>query len=147
MLSSLAPLPSSLLRSDLLFYSFIKYGMLGTMKILIIDDEPLVAKTLKRLLRAYDVSVLHSPHEGLESICTQTYDLIFCDLMMPEMSGSELYALVSERAPNVCDKFVFITGGAFSVESQDFLNHSGKRVLYKPFDRKSLQMIVESVPS
>ena len=133
--------------TDLLFYSFIKYGTLRKVKILIIDDEPLVAKTLRRLLRAYDVSVIHSPHEGLESICNEFYDLIFCDLMMPEMSGSELYAQVSERAPEVCDKFVFITGGAFSVESQDFLNHSGKRVLYKPFDRKSLQAIVESVPS
>ncbi|MBL4634654.1 MAG: response regulator [Kofleriaceae bacterium] len=117
------------------------------MKILIIDDEPLVAKTLKRLLRAYDVQVLHSPHEGLEAVCSDSYDLIFCDLMMPEMSGSELYAIVQERAPQVCGKFIFITGGAFSVESEEFLNTSGKRVLYKPFDRKTLQAIIESATS
>ncbi len=121
--------------------------MLAVVKILIIDDEPLVAKTLKRLLRAYDVQVLHSPHEGLEAVCSHSYDLIFCDLMMPEMSGSELYKIVQERAPQACGNFVFITGGAFSVESEDFLNTLGKRVLYKPFDRQTLQAIVESTAS
>jgi len=110
---------------------------------LIIDDEPLVAKTLKRLLRTHEVETAHTPLEGLEIICSSSHDLIFCDLMMPEMSGAELFSRVTKRAPAQCESFVFITGGAFSVESEHFLNTSGKRVLYKPFNRKTLRAIID----
>ncbi len=113
------------------------------MRILIIDDEPLVAKTLKRLLRSYEVDVIHSSQEAITQICQSKPDLIFCDLMMPEMSGSELFDIISERCPPCAANFVFITGGAFSVEAEEFLSRPGKQVLYKPFDRKSLQGFVD----
>lgn len=113
------------------------------MKILIIDDEPLVAKTLKRLLRSYDVTVIHSPSEATEFIRSSNPDLIFCDLMMPDLSGSELFEIICEHVPEHKEKFVFITGGAFSEEAEAFLSSPGKRVLYKPFNRVSLQKIVD----
>ncbi len=114
------------------------------MDILIIDDEPLVAKTLARLLRPHTVQILPSASEALETVCSGRFDLIFCDLMMPELNGRELYSMACQRSPELADQFIFITGGAFSHESETFLGQSSVRVLYKPFDRGALRDILQA---
>tara|TARA_R110002096_G_scaffold16898_10_gene58008 strand:- start:19479 stop:19862 length:384 start_codon:yes stop_codon:yes gene_type:complete len=114
------------------------------MEILIIDDEPLVAKTLGRLLRPHSVRIIEPSTKALETVCEGTYDLIFCDLMMPGVSGPQLYTSACEKKPELADQFVFITGGAFSGSCEEFLEQNTIRVLYKPFDRNALQEIVEA---
>lgn len=114
------------------------------MEILIIDDEPLVAKTLGRLLKPHSVRIIEPSASALETVCEGPYDLIFCDLMMPGVSGQELYTSVCEKKPEVAKQFVFITGGAFSGSCEEFLAQNSVRVLYKPFDRNALQEIVEA---
>lgn len=113
------------------------------MKILIVDDERLVAKTLSRLLRAHDVTMIHSSRDAVEPICSGQYDLVFCDLMMPELSGRELFEEVVEREPETAECFVFITGGACNAETDEFLARA-PRVLFKPFDRERLRNILAS---
>jgi two-component system NtrC family sensor kinase len=113
------------------------------MEILIIDDEPLVAKTLGRLLQPHSVQIIESS-TALETVCEGGFDLIFCDLMMPELNGQQLYNAVCEKKPELAKKFVFITGGAFSGDSESFLAQSTIRVLYKPFDRGALKTIIEA---
>lgn len=114
------------------------------MKVLIIDDEPLVAKTLARLLRGHQVQTCHSAHEALELIFTESFDLVFCDLMMPELSGRKLFGMVWDRDPELSKRFIFITGGAIHSDSEDLIKSQGNRVLYKPFDRESLNEILRS---
>jgi len=114
------------------------------MEILIIDDEPLVAKTLGRLLRSHSIRIIASSATALETVCEDGFDLIFCDLMMPDVSGQELYTMACERKPELADQFVFITGGAFSGDSETFLAQSTVRVLYKPFDRGALREIMDA---
>lgn len=114
------------------------------MEILIIDDEPLVAKTLSRLLRPHQVQITSSAKTALDAACSGTFDLIFCDLMMPEVSGQKLYSMACEKNPKLAESFVFITGGVFNEDSEIFLEQSSIRVLYKPFDRVALRQILES---
>ncbi len=115
------------------------------MEILIIDDEPLVAKTLGRLLRPNTVTIIESSASAVKTVCEGGFDLIFCDLMMPDVSGQQLYKQVCEQTPELAARFVFITGGAFSAESEKFLAQSTVRVLYKPFDRGALrEMMAEA---
>ena len=70
------------------------------------------------------------------------FDLILCDLQMPEMSGMELYAAVKARYPNLDESFVFVTGGAFSAEAKRFLEQA-VTCLSKPFRIEELLAVIE----
>ena len=112
------------------------------MNFLIIDDEPLVAKTLSRLLRPHQTQIIAPSAAAVDQVCDGNYDLVFCDLIMPNLSGQELYTLACARNPALASQFVFITGGTFSGELESFLHESKVRVLYKPFDRIALRAIL-----
>ena len=114
------------------------------MDILIIDDEPLVAKILARLLRPHTVQIIGSSVDALAQIDEKHFDLIFCDLMMPDMTGQKLHARACAKQPQLAERFIFITGGALSDESEAFLSQESVRVLYKPFNRVKLRTLVDS---
>ncbi len=106
--------------------------------VLIIDDESLVADTLSRQLSAagYRVNVEQDPVRALEKLCTngEDIDLVYCDLMMNEMSGMELAEALSARAPSQLRKVVFMTGGAFTPQARIFLESRPGQCVDKPFD-------------
>jgi len=66
-----------------------------------------------------------------------------CDLMMPGMSGSELYRQVSTLRPELRSRFIFMTGGAFADGAAIFIEQTGSRVLDKPFDLDLLRRWVD----
>jgi CheY-like chemotaxis protein len=70
------------------------------------------------------------------------FDLILCDLMMPEMSGVEFYAEVERRFPELTDAVTFMTGGAFTPESADFVAAHPNRCIQKPFGGDALLTFV-----
>jgi len=70
---------------------------------------------------------------------------VFCDLMMPGLSGMDLYARVRERHPKLADRFVFMTGGAFTVKSQRFLDATSNPRIEKPFDADRVHAVVEEI--
>jgi len=106
--------------------------------VLIIDDEAQVVNALSGSLRraGYSISSCSSGAAGLQRLMAcDDIDLVFCDLMMKEMTGMELYARLREHAPAVVDKVVFMTGGAYSPAARQFLlDHPGQVVVEKPFD-------------
>jgi CheY-like chemotaxis protein len=71
------------------------------------------------------------------------FDAILCDLQMPEMSGMELFAKVKARYPELAERFIFVTGGAFSTEAKQFLEH-GVPYVGKPFRSDELIAVLES---
>ncbi len=104
----------------------------GRGKVLVVDDEPLVARSLARLLAAHDVTVLTRAAEALERAAAgERWDVVLCDLMMPEMSGMELEERLSVEAPDLVSRIVYLTGGAFTESSRAFLA-SGRPHLEKP---------------
>lgn len=113
------------------------------MHILIIDDEPFVARSLKRLVGPHQVEIVHSAADALHAIRNAEFDLIFCDLMMPEVSGQQFYVMACEHQPDLEDRFVFITGGVSTRETEEFLSSEEIRVLYKPFDRNALRSMLQ----
>jgi len=114
------------------------------MNFLIIDDEPLVAKTLSRLLRPHLTQIIAPSLTAVDQVCDGGYDLIFCDLMMPLVSGQEIYAMVRERTPTLAARFIFITGGISGRDTEIFLADNDVRILYKPFDRNALREMLEA---
>jgi len=73
------------------------------------------------------------------------FDVVLCDLQMPEMSGMELHALVRKRYPALADRFVFVTGGAFSGDARRFLEESVSSVIQKPFRVEDLLALIERI--
>src|SRR5262249_22508261 len=93
-----------------------------TTRVLVVDDEPLVASAARRLLaRSHEVQVAHCGRSALLLIDTARFDAVLCDLMMPNMTGIELHARLSESRPELAERMVFLTGGVFDDEAERFL--------------------------
>ena len=112
--------------------------------VLVVDDEPSVGASLGRLLRGHDVTVTTQAREALTLALSRHFDVILSDLMMPEMSGMELYEALRRDRPDVAERVVFITGGAFTSAAQSFLERVSNVRLYKPFDAVALRSLVEA---
>jgi CheY-like chemotaxis protein len=106
--------------------------------VLIIDDEAQVVNALTGTLRraGYRTSSCSSAAAGLQRLLAgDDIDLVFCDLMMKEMTGMDLYTRLREHAPLVLGKVVFMTGGAYSPAARQFLlEYPAQRIVEKPFD-------------
>jgi PAS domain S-box-containing protein len=105
------------------------------LRLLVIDDEPLVGRALARLLCEHDVVVEIRAQSALERLrAKEPCDAILCDLMMPELSGMQFYEQVRREMPAMSDKILFMSGGAFGDEAAAFVHRMGDRVFEKPWD-------------
>lgn len=112
--------------------------------VMVIDDEPAVGTTLKRLLRDHDVTVFQRATDALALLATgKVFDVILSDLMMPEMSGMEFYAELTRNYPKLVDRVVFVTGGAFTPATNAFLDAIPNEWLTKPFDVKTVRDAIQ----
>jgi CheY-like chemotaxis protein len=113
-------------------------------KILLVDDERLVVAGIKRLLSGdHDVTAFSSAREALEGVTAGArFDVILCDLVMPEMTGMDLQRALLDLAPEQAARMIFMTGGAFTEESQRFLAEGTKNFLQKPFDFDHLRTLL-----
>jgi PAS domain S-box-containing protein len=116
----------------------------GHASVLIVDDDPMVAKTLARVLRGHEITLTTNGREALELLMTgRRFDVILCDLMMPVMTGMELHAQLAEKLPHVVESIIFLTGGAFTPAGRTFLDEVTNECLEKPFDARNLRSVVQ----
>jgi signal transduction histidine kinase len=114
-------------------------------RVLVVDDDPMVLASIRRALRGHSVTPLQDAREALRLLASeQTFDVILCDLMMPVLSGVELYEQLGEIAPALVPRVVFLTGGAFTQKTRMFLDQIPNRRLEKPFNTESLKALVGS---
>jgi PAS domain S-box-containing protein len=115
-------------------------------RVLIVDDEPMVGTGLARLLGpTHEVTTLTSPAEVLRRACAgASWDVILCDLMMPELNGMELEAALVEARPDLVPRMLYLTGGAFTERSQAFLA-IGRPFLEKPVAAADLRAAVSRI--
>jgi len=112
-------------------------------RILIVDDEPSLGAALQRILLDYDAVRTTSGQEALEQLARgERFDLILCDLMMPGMSGDEVYREIRRAAPDQVERMVFITGGGTTEKIREFLANVPNTVVEKPFDVNKLREII-----
>jgi PAS domain S-box-containing protein len=117
-------------------------------RILVLDDEPEVANVLRRILCDHDVTVLTQARAALDLIGGgQAFDLIFSDLMMPEMSGMAFHGELSQRFPELAQRVVFVSGGAFSPNAAAFLESVENPRLEKPFAPRNVLALVRRMVS
>ena len=109
-------------------------------RLLIVDDDEKVGQALAALLRAdHEVEVSADPGAVARRIVSgERFDVVLCDLMMPRMTGMDLHAAVAEHVPEQAERFVFMTGGAFTRAAADFVARVSNTVLQKPYDLRAL---------
>jgi len=113
-------------------------------RVLLVDDEPLVARALQRgLQRAHDVTVLHSAEEALRRLdAGERWEAMLFDLMMPGLDGVAVHQAISARHPALLPRLAFVTGGAFGERASAFLASHDVVVLPKPMEPRRLLEVV-----
>ena len=120
----------------------------GARRVLVVDDEELVARPLRTFLerRGFVPTVVGGGRDALHRLDRgECFDVVLCDLIMPEMTGSELYRALLERHPRHAERVVFMTGGAASPDVAAFLENTDRPVLEKPFDLGRLAEVLREV--
>lgn len=136
---SLPPIKSSLLPSAL------PPGPRG--RVLAVDDDALVRKALSRTLqRRHDTVVVGSVAEALAAVASgEPFDVILCDLMMPGQTGMDFYDAVAKDFPQQLRRIVFLTGGAFTPETEVFFQRIPNATLSKPFQPSELMRLIDEI--
>ena len=113
-------------------------------KVMTVDDEPSLLLAVARALSPqHEVIQAERARDALERIKTgERFDVILCDLMMPEMTGMDLHAELLRVAPEQALRMIFLTGGTFTVRARTFLDQVPNMRIEKPFDVSALRALV-----
>jgi signal transduction histidine kinase/ActR/RegA family two-component response regulator len=118
-------------------------GQSSSGRVLVVDDDRLVRNSLRRILeRHHEVVVASGGQRALELLTAERFDVVICDLIMPGMTGQELYETLRERLPEQAARFVFLTGGTSSAEARDFLLGVENPRAYKPVSAEEIVRLV-----
>jgi CheY-like chemotaxis protein len=114
-------------------------------RILVVDDEPLIGRSLRRSLSdADEVVAVTSAAAALARLRRgERYDVVLCDLMMPGMDGIELHRQLCAVLPEEASRIVFITGGAVTARVEAFFRRVPNVLLEKPIDFEGLRALIE----
>ncbi|HEX2278557.1 MAG TPA: GAF domain-containing protein [Candidatus Tectomicrobia bacterium] len=113
--------------------------------ILVVDDEPGITSALAYLLRrdGHRVDTAAHGRQALERLQHRDYDLILCDLRMPELDGPGFYAEMTRSHPHLRQRVIFLTGDTLSQEAQEFLARVGVSRLSKPFRAAEVRQAIQ----
>lgn len=116
-------------------------------RVLVIDDEQLLGQTIQLGLEdTMEVELETSGEKGLARLLADDpFELILCDLSLPDLSGIDIYAKVASLKPELKDRFVVMTGGAVTNESRDFLDNYQGYLLNKPFTLSQVEALIDRV--
>lgn len=101
--------------------------------ILLVDDDELILRLLRKVLESWeaDIETAMNGKDALSKLASRHFDLMICDLQMPEMSGQELFDHIKDNALLPTGRILFLTGDKRS-QTKEFLDRSGCYFLYKP---------------
>lgn len=113
-------------------------------RILAVDDEPIMRKLLTRSLAAngHDVHAVSSGRQALEALAKATYDVILCDVMMPELTGIDVHHALQRQASPAAGRLIFLTGGVFSPDLARELDAVDAPVIAKPWTHAELEQAI-----
>lgn len=116
------------------------------LSLLVIDDEPVILRVIKNLLKEHEVVTAMTPSDALEACRGRDFDRILCDVMFPGGSIDELYDTLAAEKPELARRLVFMTGGAFTPAAHTFLERTGRPWLAKPFTGPELTRVLAEPP-
>jgi signal transduction histidine kinase/sensor domain CHASE-containing protein/ActR/RegA family two-component response regulator len=113
--------------------------------LLIVDDEVGTTTALVRVFRrdGHILETAANGREALDKLRVRSYDLILCDLRMPELDGPSLYRALASERPHLQPRFVFLTGDTLSPEAKAFFDETRVPHLAKPFRAAEIRRLVQ----
>ena len=118
------------------------------LRVLVVDDEPQVGKAVRRMLSdLHQVTLSRSGDEARRMLEEQVFDVVVSDLMMPNVSGMDLFEQLQRTKPELARRVVFMTGGAFTERARRFVECTDNVCLGKPFNVLELRRAVERLGS
>ena len=116
-------------------------------RVLLVDDEVGIGRAVTLLLAPEtEVVAVTRAEDALAKLAGgEDFDVILCDLMMPDITGIELYERIARATPAMAERILFMTGGAFTEPSRAFLDRLGRPHLAKPFSEAQLRRAIERV--
>jgi CheY-like chemotaxis protein len=117
------------------------------MRVLVVEDEPTVARLIGDVLEdeGLRVDVLLDGREALRRLDQEFYDLVICDMKMPELDGEQFYHALAQADSSLRERFFFVTGDVLAARTRDFLERNRLPHLAKPFRVEELTGKIKSV--
>ncbi len=115
------------------------------LNILCVDDEPILADLASTLLRrlGHTVTAVNSGEKAVEAYCTNSFDLVLLDMVMPGMDGAETYKAINQYDSGA--NVVIASGYADNIVSQSLFDMGVKEFLVKPYQLVDLVRIIRSI--
>jgi DNA-binding NtrC family response regulator len=125
----------------------------GALRVLLVDDEPVIRQALKRFFQrnGWEVDEAGDGAAALERLVGRgadrdgPYSVIISDLKMPGVSGIDLYERLERERPELLERLILSTGDSVSAEAAEFLRRSACPVLNKPFALSELKGLVARI--
>lgn len=118
--------------------------VLAVKSILLVEDESAYAEILKEYLETfnYKVTIASDGVQGLKRVMERDFDLVICDLLMPNLPGDMFYVAVERVKPALAKRFIFITGHQENPKIGDFVKRTKSLTLFKPFE---MHVLLETI--
>jgi PAS domain S-box-containing protein len=114
-------------------------------RVLVVDDDPMILRSFARMLRNHDLTMAQSGREAIEIISDRKdFDVILCDLMMPELTGMDVFEKVKQLGAGVERRMVFLSGGVFTERARTFLEQVPNLRFEKPIEPHRLEAALAS---
>ncbi len=115
--------------------------------VLVVDDEEFLLKLLQRVLMrmGHNVDIAISGSAALQQFKVRQYDVVICDILMPDMLGPELYHRANRQYPELTGRFIFITGNTVDHDTLAFLEATATPWLAKPFLPAEIERAVNQI--
>lgn len=112
--------------------------------ILLVEDDAQFSQILKEYLESFDYSVTVACDgvQGMKRIMEKDYDLVVCDLLMPNLPGDMFYIGVERVKPQLAKRFIFITGHQNNPKIAEFVKKVRALTVFKPFE---MHVLIETI--
>ena len=112
--------------------------------VLIIDDEAEVGRLLSEMMsaQAFRCDVVSAGDAAQALLERRDYDVILCDLRMPDIDGPALFTWLTTHKPHLCARIAFVTGDTLGAAASAFLARTGRPILEKPFVPSELRRLM-----
>jgi len=119
----------------------------GTHRVLVVEDEPTVAQLISDVLRdeGFEIEILLDGRDATERLLRESFDLIVCDMKMPNLDGQSLYESLPSARKFLQRRFLFVTGDVLGARTHEFLTKNELPYVEKPFRMEELLEKVHQV--
>ena len=116
-----------------------------TKSILLVEDDTAFAEVVKEYLETYGYSVTIAADgvQGLKWAMEKDFDVVLCDLLMPNLPGDMFYVAVERVRPKLAKRFIFITGHQNNPKISEFVKKVRALTLFKPFEMHLLNETIQ----